>query len=86
MRGKMRAAIAAALLRSKQSIPHFYETIDIDVEDVSKLREGMNKTLEAEKIRLSLPRNLTPSQRRERAAWRRRIRRGLSEGTLVVLS
>lgn len=51
---KMRAAIAAALQRSKQNIPHFYESIDIDVEDVSRLREGMNKTLEAENIRLSI--------------------------------
>ena len=29
---KMRSAIATALLRSKQQIPHYYETIDIDVE------------------------------------------------------
>ncbi|MBV8781363.1 MAG: 2-oxo acid dehydrogenase subunit E2 [Phycisphaerae bacterium] len=51
---KMRSAIAAQLLKSKQSIPHFYETIDIDVEDVSKLRERINKSLEAEKIRISI--------------------------------
>ena len=51
---KMRSAIAAQLLKSKQSIPHFYETIDIDVEDVSKLRERLNKSLEAEKIRISI--------------------------------
>jgi pyruvate dehydrogenase E2 component (dihydrolipoamide acetyltransferase) len=51
---KMRAAIAAQLLKSKQSIPHFYETIDIDVEDVSKLRERLNKSLESEKIRISI--------------------------------
>jgi pyruvate dehydrogenase E2 component (dihydrolipoamide acetyltransferase) len=51
---KMRSAIAAQLLKSKQSIPHFYETIDIDVEDVSKLRERLNKSLEGEKIRISI--------------------------------
>jgi pyruvate dehydrogenase E2 component (dihydrolipoamide acetyltransferase) len=51
---KMRSAIAAQLLKSKQSIPHFYEMIDIDVEDVSKLRERLNKSLEAEKIRISI--------------------------------
>jgi pyruvate dehydrogenase E2 component (dihydrolipoamide acetyltransferase) len=51
---KMRSAIAAQLLKSKQSIPHFYETIDIDVEDVSKLRERLNKSLESEKIRISI--------------------------------
>jgi pyruvate dehydrogenase E2 component (dihydrolipoamide acetyltransferase) len=51
---KMRSAIAAQLLKSKQSIPHFYETIDIDVEDISKLRERLNKSLESEKIRISI--------------------------------
>ena len=51
---KMRAAIAAALLKSKQSIPHFYETIDIDVEELTKLRERMNQKLEKEKVRLSI--------------------------------
>jgi len=51
---KMRAAIATALLRSKQTVPHFYETIDIDVEEVSRLRERLNQKLEGEKIRLSI--------------------------------
>jgi pyruvate dehydrogenase E2 component (dihydrolipoamide acetyltransferase) len=51
---KMRSAIAAQLLKSKQSIPHFYESIDIDVDDVSKLRERLNKSLESEKIRISI--------------------------------
>ncbi len=56
---KMRTAIAAALLRSKQTIPHFYETIDIDVEEISRLRERLNQKLEAEKIRLSIADFLT---------------------------
>lgn len=51
---KMRAAIATALQRSKQNVPHFYETIDIDVEELTKLRERMNAKLEKEKIRLSI--------------------------------
>jgi pyruvate dehydrogenase E2 component (dihydrolipoamide acetyltransferase) len=51
---KMRSAIAAQLQKSKQSIPHFYATVEIDVEDVSKLRERLNKALEAEKIRISI--------------------------------
>jgi pyruvate dehydrogenase E2 component (dihydrolipoamide acetyltransferase) len=51
---KMRAAIAAALQKSKQTIPHFYETIDIDVEEVTKLRERLNQRLEKEKVRLSI--------------------------------
>jgi pyruvate dehydrogenase E2 component (dihydrolipoamide acetyltransferase) len=51
---KMRSAIAAALQKSKQTIPHFYETVDIDVEDLSKLRERINVRLEKEKVRLSI--------------------------------
>jgi pyruvate dehydrogenase E2 component (dihydrolipoamide acetyltransferase) len=51
---KMRTAIAAALQRSKQQIPHFYETIDVDVESVSAMRATINKQLEAQKIKLSL--------------------------------
>ena len=51
---KMRTAIATALQRSKQAIPHFYESIDIDVEQALKLRESMNRKLEKEKLRLSI--------------------------------
>ncbi len=51
---KMRAVIAARLQQSKQTVPHFYETIDVDVEAVSELRERLNKQLEAEKVRISL--------------------------------
>jgi pyruvate dehydrogenase E2 component (dihydrolipoamide acetyltransferase) len=56
---KMRSTIAAALQKSKQTIPHFYETIDIDVEDLSKLRERVNAQLEKEKVRLSIADFLT---------------------------
>ena len=51
---KIRGVIAQRLQQSKQNIPHFYETVDIDVEDLSKLRERLNKQLEREKVRLSL--------------------------------
>jgi len=51
---KMRLAIAKNLIASKQSIPHFYETIEADVEALSELRGGMNKRLAAQKIRISL--------------------------------
>jgi pyruvate dehydrogenase E2 component (dihydrolipoamide acetyltransferase) len=51
---KMRSVIAQRLTQSKQSIPHFYETIDVDVESVSVLRLKLNQQLEAEKIRLSI--------------------------------
>ena len=51
---KMRAAIAAALQRSKQQIPHFYETIDIDVEELTALRARLNEQLKDQNIKLSL--------------------------------
>jgi pyruvate dehydrogenase E2 component (dihydrolipoamide acetyltransferase) len=51
---KIRATIAQRLQQSKQQIPHFYETIDIDVEEVSQMRASMNKALEKQNIRLSL--------------------------------
>ncbi|HEX4054857.1 MAG TPA: dihydrolipoamide acetyltransferase family protein [Tepidisphaeraceae bacterium] len=51
---KMRTAIAKSLLASKQNIPHFYESIDVDVEDLTQLRAELNDLLEPEKIRLSL--------------------------------
>lgn len=51
---KMRTAIAAALQRSKQIVPHFYVTVDVDMEEVVRLRERMNKQLEVEKIKLSV--------------------------------
>jgi len=51
---KMRAAIAKALLASKQNIPHYYETIDADVEALLALRGRLNQTLEPENVRLSL--------------------------------
>jgi len=51
---KMRLTIAKRLLGSKQNIPHFYESMDVDVEELSVLRVQMNKRLEKEKIKLSL--------------------------------
>jgi pyruvate dehydrogenase E2 component (dihydrolipoamide acetyltransferase) len=51
---KMRQAIAKGLQASKQNIPHFYETVDVDVEDLSALRVRLNTALEGEKIRLSI--------------------------------
>jgi pyruvate dehydrogenase E2 component (dihydrolipoyllysine-residue acetyltransferase) len=51
---KMRAAIGKALVASKQNIPHFYETIDADVEELVLQRAKLNEMLEKEKIRLSI--------------------------------
>jgi pyruvate dehydrogenase E2 component (dihydrolipoamide acetyltransferase) len=51
---KMRSAIAKSLQASKQNIPHFYETIEVDVEDVVKLRVKLNEILDGDKIRISI--------------------------------
>ena len=51
---KIRQVIANRLQQSKQNIPHFYETVDIDVEDLTKLRVRLNQQLEAQNVKLSL--------------------------------
>jgi pyruvate dehydrogenase E2 component (dihydrolipoamide acetyltransferase) len=51
---KMRSAIASALQRSKQQVPHFYETVDVDADQLTKVRESLNQRLESQNIRLSL--------------------------------
>ncbi len=51
---KIRQVIASRLQASKQNLPHFYTTVDIDVEALSDLRERINAQLEKEKIRLSI--------------------------------
>ena len=51
---KMRQAIAKGLQASKQNIPHFYETVEVEVDALSALRERLNKQLEPEKVRLSI--------------------------------
>ena len=51
---KMRLTIAKALQASKQNIPHFYETVDVDVEALSDLRVRLNASLESQKVRLSI--------------------------------
>ncbi len=51
---KMRAAIAAGLQKSKQTIPHFYVTVDVDIEELSALRVRANKQLDSEQIKLSI--------------------------------
>lgn len=43
----MRKAIARRLTQSKQTVPHFYLTIDVDVEALVAMREGINAQLAA---------------------------------------
>ena len=44
----MRRAIARRLTESKQTIPHFYLTIDLDVDALLAVREGRNSALPAQ--------------------------------------
>jgi pyruvate dehydrogenase E2 component (dihydrolipoamide acetyltransferase) len=45
---QMRKAIARRLTESKQSVPHFYLTIDVDAAELVKLRETINADLAAQ--------------------------------------
>jgi pyruvate dehydrogenase E2 component (dihydrolipoamide acetyltransferase) len=51
---KMRTAIATALQRSKQQLPHFYVTVDVDVEELFNLRVRLNKLLESQGVKVSV--------------------------------
>jgi pyruvate dehydrogenase E2 component (dihydrolipoamide acetyltransferase) len=51
---KMRTAIAKALQRSKQELPHFYVTVDVDVEELFNLRVRLNKLLESQGVKVSV--------------------------------
>lgn len=51
---KMRQTIAQRLQQSTQQLPHFYETVDIDIEELVGLRERVNKQLEKSGVRLSV--------------------------------
>ncbi|MEM7807529.1 MAG: dihydrolipoamide acetyltransferase family protein [Planctomycetota bacterium] len=51
---KMRKTIAQRLQTAKQNIPHFYETVDIELDNAEALRASLNKTMEKEGIRLSI--------------------------------
>ncbi|MEM7433754.1 MAG: pyruvate dehydrogenase complex dihydrolipoamide acetyltransferase [Myxococcota bacterium] len=50
----MRRTIARRLTESKQTIPHYYLTIDTDIEPLSAARRAMNAALEAEGKKVSL--------------------------------
>lgn len=50
----IRAVIAKRLLESKQSIPHYYLSIDVNMDAALKMREQFNKMLEKEKVKLSV--------------------------------
>lgn len=50
----MRRTIGARLTQSKQELPHYYLTVDINMDKVLKLREVFNKTLSAKDQKLSV--------------------------------
>lgn len=50
----MRRTIARRLSESKQTVPHFYLTIDIDAGPIADAREQLNKSFEAEGVKISV--------------------------------
>jgi pyruvate dehydrogenase E2 component (dihydrolipoamide acetyltransferase) len=50
----MRKTIARRLTEAKQTIPHYYLTVDIQLDALLKLRSDLNKGLEARGIKLSV--------------------------------
>jgi len=50
----MRRTIARRLTESKQTVPHYYLTVDVDVEPLAEARKAMNAELEATGKKVSL--------------------------------
>jgi len=50
----MRRTIGTRLTQSKQELPHYYLTVDINMDKVLKLREVFNKTLSEKDMKLSV--------------------------------
>ncbi|QXQ07974.1 pyruvate dehydrogenase complex dihydrolipoamide acetyltransferase [Sphingosinicellaceae bacterium] len=50
----MRKTIARRLTESKQTVPHFYLTVDVRLDALLKLRGELNKSLEASGVKLSV--------------------------------
>jgi pyruvate dehydrogenase E2 component (dihydrolipoamide acetyltransferase) len=50
----MRRTIARRLTESKQTVPHYYLTIDVDIGPLADAREAINAELEAEGKKVSL--------------------------------
>lgn len=49
----MRRIIGSRLTESKQTVPHYYVTVEVDMDKISKLREVLNKSSEG-KYKLSV--------------------------------
>lgn len=50
----IRGVIAKRLLESKQTIPHYYLTVEIKMDAALTMRENFNKMLEKEKLKVSV--------------------------------
>jgi pyruvate dehydrogenase E2 component (dihydrolipoamide acetyltransferase) len=50
----MRKVIAKRLQQSKQEIPHYYLTVECNMDSIMKLRQEINKTYEKEGVKLSV--------------------------------
>lgn len=50
----IRAVIAKRLSESKQAIPHYYLSVDVQMDAALQMREQFNKMLEKEKVKLSV--------------------------------
>ncbi|XP_061432927.1 LOW QUALITY PROTEIN: dihydrolipoyllysine-residue acetyltransferase component of pyruvate dehydrogenase complex, mitochondrial-like [Lethenteron reissneri] len=50
----VRKVIAARLLQSKQTIPHYYLSVDVTMDEVIGLRKELNEIVKEEKIKLSV--------------------------------
>ncbi|XP_056644838.1 dihydrolipoyllysine-residue acetyltransferase component of pyruvate dehydrogenase complex, mitochondrial isoform X3 [Diorhabda sublineata] len=50
----MRATIAKRLLQSKQTIPHYYLSVEINIDNLLAIRARYNKKLEKDKVKLSV--------------------------------
>ncbi len=58
----MRKTIARRLTESKQTVPHFYLTVDVQLDALLKLRAELNKALESRSIKLSVNDMLVKAQ------------------------
>ncbi|XP_054165379.1 dihydrolipoyllysine-residue acetyltransferase component of pyruvate dehydrogenase complex, mitochondrial-like [Oppia nitens] len=50
----MRQIIAKRLTQSKQTVPHYYLTVDLEIDELLRLRIQLNEMLSKEKVKLSL--------------------------------
>ncbi|XP_055640360.1 dihydrolipoyllysine-residue acetyltransferase component of pyruvate dehydrogenase complex, mitochondrial isoform X2 [Toxorhynchites rutilus septentrionalis] len=50
----IRAVIAKRLLESKTTIPHYYLTVDVNMDKINKIRAKFNKQLEKDGVKLSI--------------------------------